>query len=62
LTKRYFEKIVEAKIREVDVLFIDNVTTSDSIRKTLLLDKVETTEDALLEIYQEVAAQQSPDR
>ena len=33
------------------MLLIDGVSTSDSIRKTLLLDKVEAKEDALIEIY-----------
>jgi DNA-directed RNA polymerase subunit beta len=41
----------EAKVREFDILFIGGATTSDSIRKTLLLDKVETREEALIEIY-----------
>jgi hypothetical protein len=30
---------------------IDGVTSSDSIRKTLLMDKVSTKEEALIEIY-----------
>ena len=33
------------------MLFIDGVSTSDSIRKTLLIDKVESKEEALIEIY-----------
>nr|HID59797.1 DNA-directed RNA polymerase subunit beta [Desulfobacterales bacterium] len=33
------------------ILYIDNVSSSDSIRKTLLMDKVETQDDALLDIY-----------
>ncbi len=44
-------KLQEAGITEMVVLFIDGVTNSDSMRKTLLLDKVETKEEALLEIY-----------
>jgi DNA-directed RNA polymerase subunit beta len=41
----------DAGITEFELLFIDGVTTSDSIHKTLLLDKVETKEGALIEIY-----------
>jgi DNA-directed RNA polymerase subunit beta len=41
----------EAGIKEFDLLYIDGMTSSDSIRKTLLLDKVETKEEALIEIY-----------
>lgn len=41
----------ENGINEFEILKIDGVTSSDSIRKTLLLDKVETKEEALIEIY-----------
>ncbi len=41
----------DAGISEFELLFIDGVTTSDSIHKTLLLDKVETKEGGLIEIY-----------
>jgi DNA-directed RNA polymerase subunit beta len=46
-----FQTLRDAGITEFDLLFIDGVTTSDSVHKTLLLDKVETKEDALIEIY-----------
>ncbi|MBW1840422.1 MAG: DNA-directed RNA polymerase subunit beta [Deltaproteobacteria bacterium] len=46
-----FEALLDAGITEFKLLFIDGVSTSDSIRKTLLLDKVETKEEALIEIY-----------
>jgi DNA-directed RNA polymerase subunit beta len=51
LTEETLEKLTEAGISEFDVLFIDGVTSSDSLTKTLLLDKVETKEEALIEIY-----------
>ena len=38
-------------IKEFELLFIDGASSSDSIRKTLLLDKVNTKEEALIEIY-----------
>lgn len=44
-------KLSGAGIKEFDLLFIDMLAGSDSIRKTLLLDKVETKEEALVEIY-----------
>ena len=44
-------KLSAAGINEFDLLFIDGLSSSDSIRKTLLLDKVETKEEALIEIY-----------
>ena len=45
------KRIEEAGITEFEVLFIDGASSSDSIRKTLLLDKVSTKEEALIEIY-----------
>ncbi|MBC2695100.1 MAG: DNA-directed RNA polymerase subunit beta [Desulfobacteraceae bacterium] len=44
-------RLSDAGITEFDVLFIDGISSSDSICKTLLLDKVETKEEALIEIY-----------
>ena len=44
-------RLKAADINEFDVLHIDGVGSSDSIRKTLLLDKVSNKEDALIEIY-----------
>ncbi len=44
-------RLKAAGINEFEILRIDGVTSSDSIRKTLLLDKVSNKEDALIEIY-----------
>mmetsp|Transcript_8473 Transcript_8473/g.4596 ORF Transcript_8473/g.4596 Transcript_8473/m.4596 type:complete len:1364 (-) Transcript_8473:684-4775(-) len=44
-------KLKDAGINEFELIFIDGVTASDSIRKTLLIDKVETKVDALIDIY-----------
>jgi DNA-directed RNA polymerase subunit beta len=41
----------EAGVSTFDILFIDGVSISDSIRKTLIMDKVESKEEALIEIY-----------
>ncbi|MGW8324155.1 MAG: DNA-directed RNA polymerase subunit beta [Desulfobacterales bacterium] len=51
LDEENLQALRDAGINEFELLFIDNVTTSDSIHKTLLLDKVETKEGALIEIY-----------
>ncbi len=45
------ERILESGITKFDVLHIDGVTSSESVHKTLNLDKVEKKEDALIEIY-----------
>lgn len=44
-------RLNELGITEFEILFNDGVAISDSIRKTLVLDKVENKEDALIEIY-----------
>jgi len=60
IDENVFEKILAAQISSFDILYIDNVKTSDSISKTLLLDKVETREDALLEIYRRLRPSNPP--
>ena len=60
IDQEVFEKILAAHISSFNILFIDNVTTSDSISKTLLLDKVETQDDALLEIYRRLRPSNPP--
>jgi len=40
------------KISELKVLFIDDMNVGSFLRDTLLADKIETTEEAILEIYQ----------
>jgi len=44
-------KIGEGGITGFELLYVDAASNSDSIRKTLLLDKVNAKEDALIEIY-----------
>ncbi|GBC62673.1 DNA-directed RNA polymerase subunit beta [Desulfonema ishimotonii] len=51
VTEEVLAGFVEAGITEFDILYIDGVTSSDCIRKTLLQDKVENKQEALLEIY-----------
>jgi DNA-directed RNA polymerase subunit beta len=51
ISEEILAKLKEVGINEFDVLHIDGVSSSDSIRKTLFIDKVSTKEDALIEIY-----------
>ncbi|MFO7709705.1 MAG: DNA-directed RNA polymerase subunit beta [Desulfobacterales bacterium] len=44
-------RLAEAGVGEFEILFIDGLSSSDSIRKTLLLDKVDSKEEALIDIY-----------
>jgi DNA-directed RNA polymerase subunit beta len=45
------KKLKDGGVEEIEILFTDGPSTSDSIRKTLQMDKVENKEEALLEIY-----------
>ena len=51
IDEKLLEQFKEAGIKEFDILLIDGINSSDSIRKTLLADKVNTREEALLDIY-----------
>jgi len=51
IDEEMLENLGSAGVTEFDVLHIDGVTSSESIHKTLNLDKVESKEDALIEIY-----------
>ncbi|MEJ2661807.1 MAG: DNA-directed RNA polymerase subunit beta, partial [Desulfobacteraceae bacterium] len=51
ITQEALDRLKAAGIDEFEILRIDGVSSSDSIRKTLLMDKVATKEDALIEIY-----------
>jgi DNA-directed RNA polymerase subunit beta len=51
VTEESLAKLRNAGINEFDILHIDGVSSSDSIRKTLALDKVGSKEEALIEIY-----------
>lgn len=54
LTKEDLAKVVERNIDSLDILFIDNLNVSPSLRNTLLIDKITKKEDALLEIYRKL--------
>jgi DNA-directed RNA polymerase subunit beta len=60
INEKVFEEILASHVSSFQILFIDDVATSDSISKTLLLDKVENEEDALLEIYRRLRPSNPP--
>jgi len=51
LDEKLLEQIMDAGIKEFDVLFMEGPYASNAIQKTLAVDKVETKEEALLDIY-----------
>ena len=54
ITADDLELLVQKKVKEFDILFIDNLNVSPSLRNTLLIDKVNTKEEALIEIYRKL--------
>ncbi len=50
----------EAGVTRFDLLFIDGVSYSESFRKTLLLDKIKDTDEALIEIYRRLRPSSPP--
>jgi DNA-directed RNA polymerase subunit beta len=51
LDEAVLENFNEIGINEFELLYNEGLGTGDSIRKTLLMDKVESKEEALIEIY-----------
>lgn len=54
ITEEAFHRILAAKIKKLELLFIDNVNYLPSLRETLLTDRVESKKDALREIYKKL--------
>src|SRR3990172_4358449 len=62
ITPEKIEEIKKRKITELKTLFIDPMITGTSIRDTLMLDKISTPEDALIEIYKRLRPGEPPTR
>jgi len=54
------EIIKEKDIKELKIIHIDEDTDNASIRDTLLLDKIDSTEDAIMEIYRRLRPSNPP--
>ena len=51
LTEKALEEILDRKVEEIKLLFIDDLNVGPYLRNTLVVDKVTTPEEAKLEIY-----------
>ncbi|MFT6631755.1 MAG: DNA-directed RNA polymerase subunit beta [Bacteriovoracaceae bacterium] len=60
LTEDKVFDLMKAGITTVNVLYIDNVNYSDQIRNTLLLDKTNSHEDALVKIFERLRPGEPP--
>lgn len=60
LSDEVIEKVFSLKIPSLQLLFIDGIRYLPSLRDTLLLDKVNTTDEALIEIYKKLRPGEPP--
>jgi len=60
ITEEIAENIFSMKISSLQLLFIDGIRYLSSLRDTLKLDKVNTTEEALVEIYKKLRPGEPP--
>jgi DNA-directed RNA polymerase, beta subunit len=60
VTPATLQTLAEAGINSFSLLFIDGVNFSESFRKTLLLDKIKDTNEALVEIYRRLRPSSPP--
>jgi DNA-directed RNA polymerase subunit beta len=60
LTESKIFDLIKAGIKKVGVIYIDNVNYSDQIRNTLFLDKVNSTEEALVKIFERLRPGEPP--
>ena len=61
LSPEAFEALKAKGIKEVRFIHIDEDGANTSIRDTLLIDNVQTEEDAIMEIYRQAPPEQSAD-
>jgi DNA-directed RNA polymerase subunit beta len=60
VTPAVLESLANAGINSFSLLYIDGVNYSESFRKTLLLDKIKDTDEALVEIYRRLRPSSPP--
>ena len=60
LSESMLEEMAEAGVTDFSILLIDGIQVSDSFRKTLILDRSENREEALIEIYRRLRPSSPP--
>ncbi len=60
LSESKIHDLISAGVKEVKVLYIDMINYGDQIRNTLLLDKTDTVEDALVKIFERLRPGEPP--
>ena len=54
LSQTAVDELLKRGVKEIKVLFIDNLNVGPYLRDTLLMDKIESPEEAVMEIYRRV--------
>lgn len=60
LSESKIQELIGAGVKSVKCLYIDMINFGDQIRNTLLLDKTESTEDALIKIFERLRPGEPP--
>ena len=60
LNKEKLDQIIQKKIPYFDLLFIDGINVSSSLRDTLVMDKISSSEEAIIEIYKKLRPSNPP--
>ena len=60
LNKEKLDQIIQKKIPYFDLLFIDGINVSSSLRDTLVMDKISSSEEAIMEIYKKLRPSNPP--
>ena len=60
ITEELIEKLKENGIKEIKAIYFDELNYSSSLSKTLALDRVDTPEEALIEIYRRLRPSNPP--
>lgn len=60
LTREGLERLRERRIQEIQFIYIDEEGANASIRDTLLIDKIDSAEEAIIEIYRRLRPSNPP--
>ncbi len=60
LSEKKIQELIAAGIKEVETIYIDMVNYGDQIRNTLLLDKTDSKEEALIKIFERLRPGEPP--
>ena len=60
ITEEFLTKVASSKVERMEVIYIDGIHVISAMRDTLLSDKVQTSDEALLEIYRKMRPGEPP--